>query len=518
MKNPLTFWLERREAAAVERGRLAAFSEVAKAMRGTFQPQAPVQAANPVLSSYQLNPVAPNQYPQTGGSPFPLYGYDNPIWYATPYSPKRRPDTLVTTDLIRQFADRYDILRSCINHLKREVEAQPFDIVPRDPHAPKSGIQARVMEAGQFFGRAGGLGLPTESRRHFESKIFEDLLVLGCWAVWKGWSLGGRLQEMLAIDAATFRPRMDAYGWPGPEDVWYEQWIMGMKIRDFEATGLNPSEAYKVGGFGRDEIVYDGLWPMTWTPWFRSPVEYLITTVMAALASDKWNRQWLTTGDTPSDVFFLPPEWTPEEIETFALYFNQMLSGNTEKRRQTKFLPGVLANKQSSGRKDQDFEKFDLWLARRTAAIMGVQLSSIGFAGEQYKVSQVESNDLTSRLGTVSLLAMRKELYDSVLSDLGFGDLEIQDRVGPEESKTDLAARLLTSTQVAHKTVNEARLEDGLPPVPGGDVVLVPSAGGVAPLSAVASLDSDGLDEAALDVDDAESPDGRPGPTVTERE
>jgi hypothetical protein len=258
-----------------------------------------------------------------------------------------------------------------------------------------------------------------------------------------------------------------------------------------------------VGGFGRDEIIYDGLWPMTWTPWFRSPVEYLITTVMAALASDKWNRQWLTTGDTPSDVFFLPPEWTPEEIETFALYFNQMLSGNTEKRRQTKFLPGVLANRQSLGRKDQDFEKFDLWLARRTAAIMGVQLSSIGFAGEQYKVSQSESNDLTSRLGTVSLLAMRKELYDSVLVDLDFGDLEIQDRVGPEESKTDLAARLFTSTQVAHKTVNEARLEDGLPPVPGGDVVLVPSASGFAPLSAVAGAVSDGLDDEALDVDDA---------------
>jgi hypothetical protein len=224
---------------------------------------------------------------------------------------------------------------------------------------------------------------------------------------------------------------------------------------------------------------------------------------MAALASDKWNRQWLTTGDTPSDVFFLPPEWTPEEIETFALYFNQMLAGNTEKRRQTKFLPGVLANRQSLGRKDQDFEKFDLWLARRTAAIMGVQLSSIGFAGEQYKVSQESSNDLTSRLGTVSLLSMRKELYDSVLVDLGFGDLEIQDRVGPEESKTDLASRLFTSTQVAHKTVNEARLEDGLPPVPGGDVVLVPSADGFAPLSVVSGLVSDGLDDEAEDVDDS---------------
>lgn len=440
------------ESEAVARGRAEAVQELSR--------------------QYQLMATVPAAYPQTGGSPFPLYGYDRPIWYATPNSPRRRPDSPVTIDLIRQFADNYDILRSVINHLKREVAAQPFDIVSKDPKDDSATMAARIKEASLFFTKKGGLGLPTEGRRHFEEKFLEDLLVTGAFAVWKGWSKGGRLQEMLAIDSATIRPRQDAYGWPGPGDAWYEQWIMGMKIRDFKARGYEPGKEYKQAEFKQNELVYDGLWPMTWTPWFRSPVEYLITTVMSALASDKWNRSWLTTGTTPSDVIFTPESWTVDENIKYKLYFDAMLTGNIEGRTQTKLMPGGV-NTKATARKDQDFADFDLWLARRTGAIFDVQLSSIGFAGEQYKVSQEGSNTQTTRLGVASLLAIRKELYDEALEDLGFSDLEINDRESAEETPLEQTRRIVVACGVPPMKLNEGRKALGLDATDDGDTILV---------------------------------------------
>src|SRR5205085_1778807 len=151
-----------------------------------------------------------------GSSPFPLYQMDRPISYSTPHSPRKRPDSQVSVDTIRQFAKSYDILRSCINHLKREVQAQKFSIGPRDAKDESDATRERVQEATRFFSKHGGLGDFHQSRRHYELKIFEDLLVIGAFASWKNRTKGGDLLQVLPIDAATIRPRMDAYGWPGP--------------------------------------------------------------------------------------------------------------------------------------------------------------------------------------------------------------------------------------------------------------------------------------------------------------
>lgn len=454
MRLPWSDWIDRK----VERALASAAPRIKEEARAELVRETASEMhramAGETLPGYA---TVPGGYPQTGGSPNPLYGYDRPIWYATPNSPKRRPDSLVDIDTLRRFAKTYDVMRSCINHLKREVYAQPFVIGPRDDDDDSEATRERVRQALDFFSRRGGLGEANETRRHYESKIFEDVLVVGAFASWKNLTRGNRLVQVLPIDAATIRPRMDAYGWPGPGEDWYEQWIMGMKV----------------ASFAPDELVYDGLWPMTDSPYFASPVEYLVATVLSALKADEWNRTWLTDGNTPDRMIFTPPEWTPTQIMEYAEYFNAKLAGDTRARQQAQFVPGGLKGEGGNSRKDQDFQEFELWLLRRTCAMFGVQPASVGFAGEQYKVSQSESMDSTTQFGAGALITLRKEHYDDLLENLGFGDLEVKDGKSAKETPLEKAQRIVLLTGGPVMQINEGRAEIGQQPIEGGDVVLV---------------------------------------------
>lgn len=432
--------VEEASARLKNEGREEFAKEIARAMSNQLMPQGP-QAT----------------YPQVGGSPHPLYGFDNPWRYNVPISPKQRIGSLVSVETLRAFANSYDILRSCINHLKREVQAQAFSIKAKDPKDKSKSTQDQIASAYEFFSKYGGLGEITETRRLYEAKMVEDTMVVGAFASWKSYSKGGKLLQVLNIDASTIRPKMDSYGWPGPGDDWYEQWIMGMLI-----TGFRP-----------EELVYTGLWPETTTPYFRSAVEYLVMTTISALAADKWNQSWLTDGNTPGQMISLPETYSPTQVQEYAELFLAMLAGDSNKRQQVTFVPGGAKNIAGPSRKDQDFSEFELWLARRTGAICGVQLASIGFAGEQYKVSQEKSNDNTSQFGAGAFLDLRKEHYDDILCDLGHSNLEIQNGETAEESGLERAQRLLIS--MPWTTLDEIRADEGRDPIEGGENILVSS-------------------------------------------
>lgn len=382
----------------------------------------------------------------------PTYRWDNPWRYASPHSTKRKPEAIAPLELLRNFARTYDVLRSCINHLKREVRAVPFEIVSRDPD--KKIPEERIKKAKEFFGRNGGLGGLHTRTRHFENAIFEDVMVIGAYAVFLWKKRNGTIHEAVALDASTIRPKVDVYGWQDPNEA-FEQQILGVPYRTF----------------GKDELLYDGLDPVTYSPYFVSPVEYLLGVIMSALSADNWNRSWLTDGNTPDALISVPETWTPEQVIAYQEYFDAILSGNASERRKTRIVPSGTKSVVSQTRHEADFQEFETWLMRRTCSIMGVAPASIGYAGDQYKESQGESMRSTSVFGAGALLELRKDLYDDLLEMNGFADLEIRDVMAREEDPTVKASRLVSETGGAFKTVNEARSEQGLDPIEGGDVI-----------------------------------------------
>jgi SPP1 gp7 family putative phage head morphogenesis protein len=394
--------------------------------------------------------------PTPGGPPRPIYAWDRPIYYSTPQAPSRHPGSQVTVDMLRALAENYDVLRACINHLKREVCSVPIEISTRNAKDTSDATKKRLAEARALFSTAGGIGGLGKPREHFEKECVEDILVIGACAVFHERNrLGGAFQSY-AIDAATIRPYVDAYGWSDPARAW-EQWVYGMQVATFAAT----------------ELTYDGIDPRSYSPFFKSPIEYLLVTVKNALAADQWNGDWLTEGNTPADMLAVPENWTPEQLIQYQQFFDAMLSGDIKRRVKTKFVPSGSQKVGSTSRKDQDFSEFELWLLRRTCAILGVQPASIGFAGEQYKVSQENSMEQTSAFGAGDILAWRKRTYDDLLERNGYGDFEchnVTTREAAAKEKAETNEILIRSGQ---RTINECRQTDGEDTIDGGEALLV---------------------------------------------
>jgi len=426
--------------------------EVAQTMAGELLR---LNAATPV--PMLANPNAP--------SPYGAYGFDTPIVYSTPQSPKRRPKSVVTVDTLRQLADTYDIARDCINELKRQASNVPIDIVAKEGRTVS---KLRLKQAKALLTHAGGVGGIGTPYRHFEGKLLEDVLVIGAGCVFHQRAASGAWLSCVAVDAATIRPVTDAYGWaPLDGDRVYEQWVYGVQV----AT------------FGRQDMTYDGIHARTHSPYFQSPLEWLVLVVNAALKADQWNLSWLTDGTTPGDMLALPQEWTAEQIIKFQQWFDGMLSGDVSQRNRVQFVPGGSQKVGSYARKDQDFEEYELWLMRRTCAMFGVQPASIGFAGEQYKVSQESAFRQTGENGVQSLLVYRKSVLDDILDRAGYDDCEIVNVRTDTETAKGRAEVAEIKIRSGQWTINEARQADGKPDVEGGDEALILST--LTPLSRV---------------------------------
>lgn len=469
--------IARSEASTVARaeGRSAALESVSAATEEALVKIEKSAIEKSLLERASLSPV-----PDTGGNPafgngvsfpntpwagagpqkptYPAYHYDDPLWYSTPVPPQRRPGSIVSIKTLRAMADNYDVLRACIQHLKREVSQVPIQVAPLNAKDDRRKTKQAVKEASAFFSQAGGLGGVGKRRSHFEGEVIEDLCIVGATAVFWQQDRMGRPLEAVALDAATIRPKVDGFGWPGPGDFVYEQWVWGVLSAEFT----------------RDQLVYDGLSSRSYTPYFASPVEWLVNAVNSALRADDWNRKWLTDGNTPSDLLAVPDTWTPEQIKDFSAFFDAMMSGDSAQRQRTKFVPSGTNRVQGASRKDSDFQEFELWLLRRTCAIMGVQPASLGFAGEQYKVSQGDSMESTSQFGAGVLLDFRKETYDDAIRRMGYADLvEVQNVTSREEKATERATRNAQLVSGGIKTPNEARQEEGLEADPLGDQLIV---------------------------------------------
>jgi hypothetical protein len=409
----------------------------------------------------KIAPPYPNLPVPTNSSPHGAFKFDNPYWWAVPQPPKRRPGMNISLDVLRQLANSYDVLRSCINHLKREVSRVPISVVPKDLEDNSETTRKTAKEALEFFTVRGGLGGIKTRRSAFEFQFIEDLCVIGAAAIHFTNRNNGKPYLIEAIDGATIRPVVDTFGHMSINEnaKVYEQWIMGIRVAEFD----------------REELIFDGIYPSTVHPFFESPVYWLAHVIDSALMADMWNHDWLSDGTTVADMIALPENWNIEQIREWSVWWNLMLQGNLKKRQQTKWVPAGSQKVSSNTRKDQEFGEFEKWLMFRTCSLMGVDPSSIGYGTLQFKSAQDSAKRHTSDFGVGVLLSWRTELYNEILERLGYEDFQCVDVNSVEEAKTDRAERNAKLVLAGIKTINESRADEGLPRVGDyGDAHLVP--------------------------------------------
>ncbi len=384
------------------------------------------------------------------------YRQDNSWNFSFPHNPRRPPRSVLSIDQLRAFSENCDILRSCISHLTREVWATKAAFTPRDPLMDKAKAAGMIAKANEFFGEFGGqngLGGENRWRMHFEHDVVDSLCVVGAAAVYMARSVGGQLLSAECIEAATIRPVIDQYGYSA--DTPYEQWSMGVPCRQFKA----------------DEMLYVGLWSQTNSPYFKSPIEWILSPLIMALESDKWNRGLLTDGTTLRDIVTVPETWPPEVIRAYIQMMTEYRKANPQA---PMVMPGGSTRQGTRTTMDKEFADLDMWLLRRICSTFGVQPASIGYVGEQYKVSQDASMSQTTQYGAASIIEFRNTLYNYLLIQLGLGELQCTTKQDEAvETPAEKADRLVKLTGgKAILTVNEARAQEGLDPIEGGDVLV----------------------------------------------
>ncbi len=99
-----------------------------------------------------------------------------PSLFATQHRPSYRPLLGVNVGVLIALADNYDIARSCINHLKREMQTIPIEVVPRDEKDKSDEIKRRCDEAMALFEDKGPVGEPGVSYGEFETELVSTSL------------------------------------------------------------------------------------------------------------------------------------------------------------------------------------------------------------------------------------------------------------------------------------------------------------------------------------------------------
>lgn len=414
-------------------------------------PAAPVEDVSRAAANHPLA-VAPTYVGSSRvGRPRPEFPFalDNPWAFWLTYTPKKLPGKPFSVDTLRAWADSWDPLRSVLEYIKGEVASIPIKVVARDGSDRKL-----PPEVAAWFEDDGPLGGVGNTRRVFESKMLEDMLIVGQYAVWYQKTRRGKVLMCDAIDAGTIKPAVDALGWINDEKP-FEQWIMGVKAGDYDRT----------------EMRVDGLVPRTHTPYFTSPVEWAVRLVLNGVRLDDWNSAWLTEGNVGTgDTISLGGEMSPSDVQAFKQWW-EVQASTPGGRQSTKFLPPDSKKLGDHSRKDQDFASFELQAIRRLCALFRVQPASIGYVGEQYKVTQESSMDAGRRVGVGAILQARKEFYDDLLRRLDCPDFEVLDDDDDIDRRAKEVDIKVKRTGGAYVTVNEARAEEGLPPLEGGDTL-----------------------------------------------
>jgi phage portal protein BeeE len=334
-----------------------------------------------------------------------------PMHFATPFGITEesigqdiyRWKKIVDFRTLREFSERYDVARACINRRKRQVEKADWSITPLNPEEKAEKYQEDIKRVKAFLDMPGG---KYARFREFIDELVEDLLVLDAGVVFKD-KEGDELKKLITVDAATIRLRVYMDGsTPEPPDIAYEQWIRGEKKAEFTT----------------DEMIYLMLNPRSNSPYGLAPLETLILGVDAALKSQLYNSSMLSEGNIPEGFFGLPESWTPDQIKEFQNWFDAMIAGNPRFQSRIKFMPGGKGVGFIPTKKPEEmrFLEYEKWLLMKTCALFDVPPEEIGFTEEMSRATAQVQQEVSTKAGLLPVLQVLKEFFDDIIQiDLG---------------------------------------------------------------------------------------------------
>lgn len=370
---------------------------------------------------------------------------DYPVGYNLNIRPRAYEP--VTFQMLRNFADSYDLLRLVIETRKDQLGRMDWNIAPRD-YVPKEqieGLKAKALEIEKFFIRPDKKNFWDEWLR----MLLEDLFVIDAPAIYRRKTYGGDLYALQLLDGATIKRIIDDYGnTPEPPDPAYQQILHGLPAVDYTTQDLlyrpRNNRTHKVYGF--------------------SHVEQIIMTVQIALRRQVWQLQSFTEGNIPEALIGTPMTWTPDQIRQFQDWFDAQLQGNTGERRRARFVPGEVAKSYVPTKEGDLFGLAEEWLARVVCFCFSI--SPQPFVKMMNRATAETAQETAVEEGLAPIQNYIKNVMDTIIiEDFGTEDLEFQwadeDELDPNiRSQIDDRERANGG-----KTFNEVRIANGDDPI-----------------------------------------------------
>lgn len=371
---------------------------------------------------------------------------------------RRKPQSNISFQILREFSTSYEVARACINARKRQITSLEWEIVPMDDMHAEDTMATNTKKysdditlVSEFFH---GMGGPNVRFRNLLDMIIEDLIVLDAVALLRKKTVAGDLMYVTPLDAATIKLVVDEFGnTPEPPEPAYKQIIRGAITAEMTTN----------------ELIYDMMNPRSSTPYGLAPLESLIVIVSSALRGNLFNLNYLTDGNIPEGIMSMPADWSPQQIKEFQEVWDAYIAGDARAGSRLRFTPGGpgVGYTPTKKRDEMAFGEFQQWLMLCTCAMFDIQPQEIGFTlHHSTKANASEQGNIQTRRGILPTTNVIREIFrDIIHQDLGFPHLDFAFR-GMEDRDVLLEAQ---ATQVeiftGVKTVDEARADKGLDPL-----------------------------------------------------
>lgn len=359
-----------------------------------------------------------------------------------------------TFEQLRALADNFDVLRMVIETRKDQICGLKWGIRPRNQELEADDSH---FAATQFF------LFPDKEHTWDEwlRMLLEDLFVIDAPCIYLRKTNGGELYAAEPVDGATIKRVIDERGrTPPPPNPAYQQVLKGTPTSDYT----------------REQMIYKPRNLRTNKLYGFSPVEQIVLTVNIALRRQATILEYYQSGTVPDALAGVPEGWTQKQIETFQMYWDNIME-DTATKRKLKFVPGELAKNFVTTKQPPLKDMYDEWLARVTCYCFSIEPTP--FVAQVNRSVAETSREQSLTEGLQPIKSWVKNVVDGILGlhmnmpDAEFywdESFEIDPKTQAEINKTYIDAKVLHPDEVrfdlGREPLTPEQKEDMRPPAP----------------------------------------------------
>lgn len=415
---------------------------------------------------------------------------------------------------LRALADAYDPLRLVIERRKDQMCRLPWTIRAKhdgNGKRPKASalpapLRERIKDVESFFKRPDF----EVTFRGWLRGLLEDLFIIDAPSLYCERSFG-QLVGLRVVDGATIKRVIDDWGrtprplrWTGDPFMWN-----GAEVNAENAAALGfriegslawpPAFQQILKGLPAVSLTTRDLYyrPMNLRPgrlYGTSPVEQIINTVNIAMRRAATQLEYYREGNAPEGFYSLPESWTPDQIQKFQDYFDNLQSGNLGQRRRLKFMAGKGAY--TPVREPPLKNEFDEWLVRIVCFAFSYPVSA--FVSQVNRATAEQHEAQAEREGLEPIKTWAADLLNEVIErDFNTDEIEFawveENEIDPKKQ----AEIFTTYVDSGVLTINQVRERMGEEPDPdpSANVLAVKTPTGRVPIGRANSRTSHEVEE-----------------------